>query len=212
MCGRFTLTNPNAVAKRYGIKIMPELKPRYNISPGQIVPVITNADQKHFSLAKWGLIPHWAKDEKIGYKMINARAETLLSKPAYRDPIRHKRCLIPADGFYEWQKQGKHKIPYRLVLKNNGIFSFAGIYDLWQDNLTFSIITLPANKLVSPIHDRMPAILTPDQEKVWLSDLPAEALTETILKPLPANLMSAYKISTLVNSPEHDNPEIIKQV
>ncbi len=152
MCGRFGFTNPNreAIKKKYRLKkIELDLVPRYNIAPSQDVCVILNKASEELGLARWGLIPSWSKDEKIGYRMINARSETIFEKPSYRHPIRQKRCLILADTFYEWKKEGSHKQPFKIQLKGQEPFCFAGIWDIWHDELvTCSIITCDSNNMM----------------------------------------------------------------
>ncbi len=208
MCGRFSFSKPERqlLLNRFGLKkIEIELNPRYNIAPSQKVPVIFNSSPDTLSEAQWGLIPFWAKDEKIGYKMINARAETVADKPAYRDPFRKKRCLIIADSFYEWNKKGGRKTPYRIMRKDSGFFAFAGIYDQWKDITTCSIITTEPNELLKKIHIRMPVILNKEDEGRWL-----EKPDKGLLKPYPAEGMKMYEISSLVNKPENDSEEIMK--
>ena len=213
MCGRFAFTKKDLVKSRYQINQLPDdLQISYNIAPGQNVPVILNVTPTELSLLRWGFIPHWAKEEKIGYKMINARAETITEKPSYRGPIRRQRCLILADAFYEWQKVGMAKIPYRVLLKDEDIFAMAGIWDHWRSGekhiTSCAVITTTSNALMSPIHERMPVILPKEAEQRWLADTPLEEIQQ-MLKPYAAEDMQAYRISTLVNSPTHNGPEII---
>lgn len=172
------------------------------------MPVILNSDQDTLTLARWGLVPLWAKEEKIGYKMINARAETIFEKPAYRSSIKNKRCLIPADCFYEWKKEGAKKQPWCIRLKSQETFTFAGIWDCWQDELiTCSIITCAPNALMAPIHDRMPVILKPEDEPRWLGDD-----FQSLLKACSPAKMEVFPISLQINSPSNNTPEIIKPV
>ncbi len=166
----------------------------------------------------WGLIPSWAKDPSIGNKMINARAETLLEKPSFKRLVGKRRCLVLTDGFYEWRKEGKRKVPMRMLLKTRELFAFAGLWDRWKkpdgnEFQSFTIITIDANDLLRPIHDRMPVILGRDGEEKWLNpDLkdPSELLP--LLKPYPSELMEAYDVSPLVNSPRNDRPECILEM
>jgi putative SOS response-associated peptidase YedK len=216
MCGRFSLIAVSEfLSTRFNVTIEQDLIPRYNISPSQTIPVIFNDKPKVLSSARWGLIPHWAKDEKTSYSMINARSETLLEKPAYKVPFQRMRCLIPADGFYEWKKAGTQKVPYRVVLRDNGLFAFAGIYDRWQHGekniVSCSIITTGPNELMKHIHDRMPVILKREHENAWLSDTPLPEL-QKMLVPYPAEEMRAYQISELVNSVRNIGKEIIEPV
>src|SRR3990170_4108942 len=175
MCGRFTLTtNLGAIAKRFGVsRFLEEVGPRYNIAPTQAVIVVNDNRTRHLTQMQWGLIPSWAKDPAIGNRMINARAETVATKPAFRVALRKRRCLIPADGFYEWRQQGRRKQPVYIALKTREPFSFAGLWETWtspdgQEIKTCTIITTEANDLLKPIHDRMPVILTREAEAVWL--------------------------------------------
>jgi putative SOS response-associated peptidase YedK len=167
MCGRFSREgDAETLIKRYGLtpNSLPELEPRYNIAPGQFVPVIVQEEGPHLSVMRWGLVPSWSKDEKTGYRTINARAETVAQKPMFKGAIKKRRCLVPADGYYEWEKQRKRKLPWRFVLKSGDTFSFAGLWDHWKKPdgktlYTFTIITTAANALNKKIHDRMPVIL-----------------------------------------------------
>lgn len=216
MCGRFSMTSPWELLKeRFDVEI-PEsdYRLRYNAAPGQDLFVIPEETPKEAQLYHWGLVPFWAKDPKIGNRLINARAETVAEKPAFRKSFQKHRCLVLADGFYEWDKKGGKRIPYRVMLKNEEPFAFAGICDYWKDKegnelKSFSIITTDANQLIEKIHDRMPVILSREDEKVWLD--PQLDIKEAIkmLKPFPAEEMKMYPVSTLVNSPKNDIPEII---
>jgi len=210
MCGRFSLvTVSTVISDRFKVAIEEPMRPRYNIAPGQQVPVILNTDKEKIQMLRWGLIPHWAKDDKIGYKMINARAETLLERNSYKGPIKTKRCIIPADGFYEWKKTAAGRTPFRITLPDESLFAFAGIYDQWEDIYSFSIITVPPNDTVAPIHDRMPAILSPEHELMWLDETPAQVVIDKALKPYPGE-MKSYQISSLINSPSNNTPDVIK--
>jgi len=216
MCGRYSISKSETeVAKRFGVKIESNLfAVRYNAAPSQILPVITNEDPSKIVFQRWGLIPSWAKDSSIGNKLINARAETIGEKPAFRKAIRSQRCLVIADGFYEWKKTPRGKAPYRITMKNGEIFAFAGVWDRWKDEhgneiKSFSIITVEPNALMVEIHNRMPAILLPGHEKGWLENLSLLEALE-MLKPFPAELMECYPVSKLVNSPANDVPEVIQ--
>ena len=217
MCGRFTMTSPWELLKeRFEVDIAEEeYRLRYNAAPGQDLWVVPQTTPNQAQLYHWGLVPFWAKDPKIGNRLINARAETVAEKPAFRTPFRKHRCLVLADGFYEWDKKGAKRVPYRVVLKDEKPFAFAGICDYWKDEKgkelkSFSIITTDANELIAKIHDRMPVILSKKDEKVWLD--PALDIKEaiTMLKPFPAEEMKMYPVSTLVNSPKNDLPQVIK--
>jgi putative SOS response-associated peptidase YedK len=218
MCGRFTLTvDPADLQDLFGLSEPPphDLVPRYNIAPSQPVAVIANADQRKLELFKWGLIPSWAKDSKIGYRLINARAETLAEKPSFRTALKRRRCLILVDGFYEWKKDGKNKTPMYIQLNDGTPFAFAGLWETWKgpdDKLIKSctIITTDANTLLKEIHDRMPVILPDKAWPLWLTpeELPAEK-TLPLLKPFAASRMKAVAVSALVNNPRFDSPECV---
>ncbi len=219
MCGRFTLTaDLRTVARRFGAPsgtTESAWVPSYNIAPTKTVIVVGDDGRRHLTEMQWGLIPSWAKDPAIGNRMINARAETLAVKPAFRVALRQRRCLVVADGFYEWQKQGRTKQPFRLVLKSRELFGFAGLWDTWtspegEEIRTCTIITTEANEVLKPIHDRMPVILTREAEAVWLDPTiqdPAQLLP--LLTPYPAQEMDAYPVSRMVNSPDHDTVDCI---
>lgn len=185
---------------RFGIEKVPELTPRYNIAPGQECPVITDDNPKEISLLRWGLVPSWAKDDKIGYKTINARVETVETKPAFRVPFKRKRCIVIASSFFEWDK---HKQPFLFKTKEK-IFVFAGLWDEWNGVKTFTIITTQPNKVVGKVHERMPAVLHKKDERKWL-----EKGDKELLKPYDGEL-ECYPVSKLVGSPANDIPEVIK--
>lgn len=217
MCGRFTLIDFEEIAERFQISDdSVELKPRYNIAPSQKVPVILNQDSNSLAFFQWGLIPSWAKDPAIGNKIINARVETIDEKPAFKSLLQQKRCLIPADGFYEWKGSGTLKRPYRIALKNNRLFSFAGLWDSWSSPTgevinSCTVITTTSNKLLETIHTRMPVILTPEQEKLWLDPKITDIqFLKSLLQPFPSDLMSAYEVSKMVNSPKYDLPDCVE--
>lgn len=216
MCGRFQLSvKGKQISERFNVEVFDEFyKPNYNSAPSQKLPVITNAEPGKLSYFKWGLVPFWAKDPRIGYRMINTRAETILEKPSFTNAFKKRRCLVPANGFYEWKKD-KDKRPYRIFLKSVEIFSMAGIWETWKDAegkklQTFSIITTEPNTLMSKIHNRMPVILKPEFEKEWIGNDNVEQLID-MLKPYDSNDMDAYPISKKVNSPANNSEEIIRQ-
>jgi len=218
MCGRIALIQPEekSLKKRFNLtKIPKNLKPRYNISPSQDIPVICNDSPQELTMLRWGLIPHWAKEENTKYSMINARAETITERPAYRWPVKHRRCLIIADTFYEWKKEKDHKQPYRFMMKDAGAFAFAGIWGQWKKDdteiATCSIITTMSNQLMRPIHDRMPVILAPEYEQLWLSDIDLEHV-QRLIQSHENKTMTAYPISTLVNAPLNDGPDVIQSM
>ncbi len=220
MCGRFTLTvDPAELQEHFKNFAFPEkYAARYNIAPSQAILAIPNDGQNAADFFLWGLIPSWAKDASIGSRMINARGETLAEKPSYRGVYKYKRCLIPADGFYEWKGQvgTKAKSPYFIHLKDGQPFAFAGLWDEWHaaDGApirTCTIITTSPNQLMAPIHDRMPVILRPEDYGEWLD---ASARTPDSLQHLiaafPPDRMEAYPVSALVNSPSNDRAECVQ--
>jgi putative SOS response-associated peptidase YedK len=220
MCGRFTLTlDPVDLREAFPwLMVAEELKPRFNIAPTQPVAVVANDGKNRLDFFLWGLIPSWAKDPEIGNRMINARAETLAEKPSFRAAFRRRRCLILADGFYEWQQQtgSKAKTPIYIRLKTKKPFAFAGLWENWNSPdgsqiLSCTIITTTPNELLQSIHNRMPVILTPEVYPLWLSpqDKYPDELT-ALLRPYPAEEMTAYPVSRLVNSPENDVAECIQ--
>ena len=218
MCGRFTLyITAEDLASHYHLRILPVTEPRYNIAPSQQINIIKAASgEPTLSTVKWGLIPHWAKDEKIGYKLINARAETVSEKPSFRNAFKHRRCLIPASGFYEWKKEGSRKQPYYFQAKGESVFSMAGIWESWKapdgDIVeSCSIITTAANELVSRIHDRMPVIIAKDSYKIWLSAENNGQLFKELLKPYSEFVMICNPVSQMVNSPKNTGPECIQK-
>lgn len=216
MCGRFHLTVlEEGIRIRYQVDVYEEIyKPRYNCAPTQNLAVITNREPQKLNFFKWGLIPFWAKDIRIGNKLINARAETILEKPSFKAFFKSKRCLVPADGFYEWKKSGKTKIPFRITLCDNQLFSFAGLWDNWKDENgllinSFTIITTSPNELISGIHNRMPVILPPQMEQAWLHE-ENTALLQSFLTPFPSEMMKVHEVSSRVNSPLIDNRDLIE--
>ena len=186
-------------------------KPRYNITPSQWVPVVRSTiggDELVIDKARWGFVPHWVRDEKPKMQPINARDDSVVSKPYFRDSFRHRRCLFPASGFYEWQTTGGSKQPYNIGMADGSPFLMAGIWDNWNGDDTAAIITTSANALMAPIHDRMPVIVSPDSVRAWLFGEPPEEL----LKPFAPDQMRAYRISKAVNNPRHDSPDVLVPV
>lgn len=218
MCGRFTLTvDPAELQDAFRQYAFPAaFAPRYNIAPSQPILVIPNDGQDKADFFVWGLIPKWAKDPAIGNKLINARGETVAEKPSFRGGFKHKRCLILADGFYEWKAAGsKTKTPYFIHMKDRKPFAFAGLWDEWNSPdggplRTCVIITTEPNELMSAIHNRMPVILDPQDYALWLDSAPQtpENLIG-LIKPFPAEAMTAHPVSTLVNKPGNDRPECV---
>jgi putative SOS response-associated peptidase YedK len=229
MCGRITRTFEfSDIRLRWNVdRDLPVYAPRYNIAPEQTtsneqkVPVIVreaNGNQCRFM--HWGLIPSWAKDPTIGNRMINARAETLTEKAAFKHLIGSRRCIIPADGFFEWRKEGKRKrkVPMWVYLKNREPFGLAGLWDMWRNPNgqrleSFTIITTEPNELIRPIHNRMPVILRPEDEEQWLDvSRTSFSKAQSLLKPYPDELMDAHDVSTVVNSAKYDGPECVQPV
>jgi putative SOS response-associated peptidase YedK len=218
MCGRYTVRSIQPVAELFGISLPPEFQPRYNVAPTQDVLVVRSASDgsataaRRGDLLRWGLVPSWADDPSVGNRMINARAETAATRPAFRDAMKRRRCLVPADGFYEWQKQegGRRKQPHLIRMADDRPFGFAGLWDAWRrgdDPLeTFTILTTSPNELVAPIHDRMPVIVAPQDFDRWLDPKVDAAGVADLLKPYPAEAMRAGPVGLAVNNPKNDDP------
>ncbi|WP_276497904.1 SOS response-associated peptidase [Pontibacter litorisediminis] len=219
MCGRYSVI-PKAKGDSRVAKLLAERmqEGRYNAAPSQSLPVVTGDKPDTIQYFSWGLQPFWAKDAKAVKRSINARAETLTEKPSFRTLLKSKRCLVPADGFFEWQKTEHGKVPHRILLKSEELFSFAGLWDEWADKgtgevlHTFTIITTEANKLVRPIHDRMPVMLSPEAEELWLDEHETQEDLLSLLKPFEAAQMKEYPVSTLVNSPLNNVPEVLNSL
>ena len=214
MCGRFQLSvKGKHISERFNVEVFDELyRPSYNCAPSQKLPVITNAEPNKINYLKWGLIPFWAKDAKVGFRNINTRSETISEKPSFKEAFKKRRCLIPANGFYEW-KRDNNKTPYRIFLKSERLFAMAGIWEIWKDAEdhkmeTFSIITTLANNAVKEIHHRMPVILNSKNEISWLTESNENNLLK-LLTPFDSNDMDFYTISNKINSPKNNNPELI---
>ena len=218
MCGRFIFTDPAKIKRllpdAYIDQIRIEFVPSYNIAPSQNIPVILNDGSNNVRLIRWGLVPSWAKDLSIGYKMINARAETITEKPTFKRLIKGRRCLIFTEGFYEWKKEGNAKRPYFIRMKDQQAFAFAGLWDIWEKEgdalVSGTIITTGANNLVAEIHDRMPVIISPDFYGLWLGNDGKDIMN--LLRPYPADEMEAYPVSRLVSSPANNSPANIEPV
>ena len=216
MCGRFTSSAPgDIVAQTFGLSDVPVLVPRYNLAPTQDVPVIRRRDgTSKLDLLRWGLIPAWAKDATIGSRLINARAETAAEKPAFRAAFGQRRCIIVATGFYEWARTRGGKQPWLIRFRDGRPFALAGLWEAWhgRDGIleTCTIITTEPNELMATLHNRMPVILHPRDHAKWLDashQTPENLLT--LIKPYPADAMSAHPVSTLVNNPSNDSPELV---
>lgn len=221
MCGRygFSVKNAKEVYERFEIdNRLPELQSHYNIAPGTMQPTVTHHSPNSLQFMFWGLIPHWTQDTSMSYKTINARAEGIENKPTYKKPFRFQRCLIPATGFYEWTKT-KPAVPYYFQLKDESLFAFAGLYDIWKDPkdgkeiYSYTIITTNPNDVVSPIHHRMPLILKREDEDFWLDpDVIEPERLLPLLKPYPSDEMKVDRVSTSVNNPRLDSEDLIKPV
>ena len=221
MCGRFTLTaDQDSFEDRFSLtRFDLGWVPSFNIAPTQEVLTVTNdGSENRPELMRWGLVPSWAKDPKIGNRMINARSETLAEKPSFRTAFKRRRCLIPADGFYEWKREGKAKKPMLITANPGGLFAFAGLWETWKQPddswlLTCAIITTSANEFMKSIHDRMPVILPRESEASWLDPEEQDtAMLSELLLPYESDRMEAYEVSTLVNSPRNNFPEVIEPV
>ena len=219
MCGRYSLICIDDLGKRFRVFI-PTLgiRSHFNIAPSQIMPVIVHNERNEMVMMQWGLIPNWVKDPKKSMHPINAKAETLAEKPLFCGLLKNRRCLVPASGFFEWKKNGTRKIPYYIRLKDTSLFAIAGLYDVWYDawneaHPTYTIITTDANNLISPLHDRMPAILKQEDEDCWLTGnaQTSEEITR-VLCPYPDCEMEAYPVSSRVNSPDADDENLIQPV
>jgi putative SOS response-associated peptidase YedK len=220
MCGRFRIAKKKEILEEaFGVEDVADdedWSPRYNVAPSQSVAVVRQdavRPVRLLSQMRWGLIPSWAKDANSGFKMINARSETAADMPAFREPLRLHRCLIPADGFYEWKRQGKEKLPYCFTLADEAVFAFAGIWDQWRSPqgpviTTCSILTTTPNRLMQDIHDRMPVILERAAYDLWLDPgLQKVKELQPLLKPYPAEVMRRYRVSQRVNQVKNDDPE-----
>ncbi|NIP30329.1 MAG: SOS response-associated peptidase [Candidatus Dadabacteria bacterium] len=221
MCGRFSLASEiDEIMQQFTIIDEPfddVLKPRYNIAPSQLSPVVVNEDGKNkLKMFKWGLVPPWSKDTRIGFRMINARAETVEEKPSFKKPFKSQRCLVIADGFYEWKKQNNKKQPYRFVTSDGKPFAMAGLWEAWKKEAeplyTFTIITTDNNELMEPVHDRMPVILPRTNQEIWMNLESNEAELKELLVPYDSNKMEYYRVSDIVNSWKNDVPECIMRI
>jgi putative SOS response-associated peptidase YedK len=218
MCGRYSLSKSKIeLEERFQAEMLVDFKPRYNIAPTQLVPVITSESPKGFSFFYWGITPDFAKNKPVSQKFINAKAETVNEKISFKSSFEKRRCLVPADGFYEWKKLGKKtKVPYRFTIANNEAFSFAGIWEEYENekgeiNHTFLILTTEPNRLVAEVHDRMPVILKKEDEKKWLDKYSSETSLLQMLTTYSADDMLSYTVSPLVNQVQNDSPGIIRK-
>ncbi|MFN8576167.1 MAG: SOS response-associated peptidase [Candidatus Sericytochromatia bacterium] len=216
MCGRYTISILlEEIEKYFGVEVPEIYQPRYNSAPSQFLPVITNKEPNIVQFFKWGLIPYWSKDPNIGHKMINARSETITEKPSFKNPFKTKRCLVIADSYYEWKNTEEGKIPYRIKLKDNNVFAFAGIWEIWNKEesiKSFSIITTKASDEISDLHERMPVILPYENYKAWLNNELKEDEALSIIKDCLKDKFEYYQVSKKVNSPTNDNKDLILKI
>lgn len=220
MCGRFTLRTPKERVKReFQLREEPVVEARFNIAPTQSILAVRQIDdEREATSLKWGLIPSWAKDDSMGARLINARSETVAEKPAFREAFKRRRCIIPADGFYEWRREGKGKQPFFFSMRDGRLFGFAGLWDSWRDEEgkvieSCTILTTEANEVLRPVHDRMPVILHPETYARWLDeDARAVESLKELLGPYPASQMTAHPVSAQVNSPRSQGEDLIKQI
>jgi putative SOS response-associated peptidase YedK len=219
MCGRYSLVCLGDLCGRFRV-IDPSIgfRSHFNIAPGSTNPVIVRHERVEAVMMQWGLVPHWVRDIKATHRPINARAESLVEKPMFRELLKGNRCLVPASGFYEWKKEWQRSIPFYIHLKDDPVFAFAGLYDIWHNPggmmlPTYTIITTGSNDLMAPIHDRMPVILQQEDEIRWLSrdPLTADAMRE-MLAQYPADGMEAYPVSERVNRMDADDGGLIEPV
>jgi putative SOS response-associated peptidase YedK len=226
MCGRFTLhTSPSQLAELFDLPETPLLVPRYNIAPTQPVGIVrlnSQMGQREWALVHWGLVPSWSKDPSIGARLVNARAETVDEKPSFRAAFRRRRCLVPADGFYEWQRTGGQKQPYHIQIGDGQPFAFAGLWEYWEGAdgsglESCTILTTGANELMAPIHDRMPVVVAPEDYADWLGPGTEQDKRELsqlrhLLRPYPAELMRAVPVSPFVNNARNEGEACIAPI
>lgn len=216
MCGRYALTSPPAlIAERFQLLWTPEIEPHYNIAPSQMVPVVRETGHgRELTLLKWGLIPRWAKNAHIGAKLINARAESVAEKPAFRDAYRRRRCLVPADAFYEWKGVAGHKQPYCIRMRDHGLFAIAGLWEHWvtpdgQAVESCAIVTVAANALVGELHERMPLIVAPADYDAWLAARPDQS---GLPLAVAAEEMVSYPVAPAVSNARNDDPACLTPI
>lgn len=219
MCGRYTVTSaPEAIRALFGYPEQPNFPPRYNIAPTQPIAIVRLAEGKRqFALVRWGLLPSWVKDPKTFTLLINARGESITEKPAFRAAVKRRRCLIPADGFYEWKAMGTHKQPYYVRAKSGAPLAFAGLWETWigpngEELETAAIVTTRANRTLAPIHERMPVVIPPEAFDLWLdcANVDAESAT-ALIAPATDDLLEAYEVSTAVNRTANDNSKLVER-
>lgn len=219
MCGRFAQrSDPKRLAKQFGLEEVPNLEPRYNIAPTQDIPAVRETeDGREMSLYKWGLVPSWAKDTTMGARLINARSETVREKPAFRQAFKQRRCIIPADGFYEWQRTEGRKQPFFFQMRDELPFGFAGLWEQWKGEEgeainSCTILTTEANEVLRPVHDRMPVILHPDDYSLWLDhDVRKLEMVEELLRPYSSKEMFGYPVNPAINSPRNQGAGLLER-
>jgi putative SOS response-associated peptidase YedK len=217
MCGRYAVTSaPEAIRALFGYAEQPNFPPRYNIAPTQPIGIVRLVEGKRqFALVRWGLLPSWVKDPRSFSLLVNARGESLADKPAFKAAMKYRRCLVPADGFYEWKATGTRKQPYYVHAKSGQPLAFAGLWETWtgpngEEMETAAIVTTRANRALADIHDRMPVVVSPDAFNLWLDCTNVDAETAaSLVAPAPENLLEAYEVSTAVNRTANDNPDLI---
>lgn len=219
MCGRYTLTSIDGLIEEFAlIQDSVRFAPRYNIAPGEAVPIVDNrpAAQRVLTPMRWGLVPHWAQDPAIGNRLVNARSETLAEKPAFREAYQRRRGLVIADGFYEWRRQGRDKVPHYMRRRSRRFLALAAVWERWRAGsgevlFSFAVVTTEANPLMAPIHHRMPVVVEPTDYERWLAPerLPATALRD-ILAPTDTDDLELFEVSPLVNSVRNDSPDCIQ--
>lgn len=224
MCGRYHITtNPDEIARRFKVSgPLPNFPPNWNAGPGQNLPVVRfnpKTKVRQLDPIRWGFVPIWAKDLASGYKCINARAESIATSGMFKDAFLNRRCLIPADGFYDWRTIGAAKQPYAIAMEDRGPFALAGLWDRWKDPAsgewirTFAIVTTAANELCAPLHERMPAILDPDRYAAWLGDEDADpARLAALLAPYDAARMAIWPVSQAVGNVKNNGPELVEAI
>ena len=225
MCGRFARRSTREVlAEWFGIDLedAPEFAPSYNVAPQSVQPIVrlvSDGGQREFALLRWGLVPYWARDAKIGYSTINAKSETVTTSPTFREAMKRRRCLVPAEWFYEWQRiDAKTKQPYAIGLCDDSMFAFAGLWETWKDKSkdqvleTYTVLTTDPNELMEPIHNRMPVILAPKDYQRWLEPGEPTHLPVDLLRPYPAEEMRAWKVGSAVGNVRNDAPELIAPI
>ena len=218
MCGRYTITSaPEAIRALFRYPEQPNFPPRYNVAPTQPIPIVRLTEgQRHFALVRWGLLPSWVKDPKNFTLLINARGESVVDKPAFRAAMKRRRCLIPADGFYEWKAVGGRKQPYFARLKTGGPMALAGLWECWigpngEEMETAAIMTTNANRTLGEIHGRMPVIVPPEAFDLWLNCAEVDATTASaLIHPAPENLLELYPVSPAVNRTANDNSKLVE--